>query len=316
MFIPTIGKDMLIGGFLVRRLKLSILIVLAIFALYASGSWYIASQATNAERELPTRTPASVGLKYENVDFISREDIVPLKGWYIQPENPKGVVIIVHGLDANRVDEDIGLLPLAKRLHDRGIAVLLFDLRGHGESGKGKLSGGQFEQRDLLGAFDWLVNRGTPPQRIGLLGFSLGGAISLLSAGQEPRLQAVVADSAFADLSDLMSKEVAKRLSIPTWLSRSFNPGVTVAARTVYGIKLRDISPERAVASLQYPVLLIHSEADARIPYEHAVRLKSASPNKETVLWSVNRVKHAETFVNFPDEYVERVTGYFESRWK
>ncbi|MBI4289505.1 MAG: alpha/beta fold hydrolase [Chloroflexi bacterium] len=299
-----------------RRLKLAILVVLALFVVYGGGSWYIASQATRAERELPGQTPGSVGLRYQGVDFASRDDGVTLNGWYINSEHPKGAVIIVHGLDANKADKGTGILQLARRLHDQGMAVFLFDLRGHGESGEGKLSGGQFEQRDLLGAFDWLVGNGVAPDKIGLLGLSLGGAIALMSAAQEPRLQAVVADSAFADLSDLTATEVAKRLAIPYWLSRSLNPGVTLAAQAVYGIDLRSVSPEEAIARLPYPVLLIHSRTDGRISYDNAVRLKSASRNPDTVLWTVDKAEHAKSFVSYPDEYVQRVTGYFENRWK
>ncbi|MEK7353693.1 MAG: alpha/beta hydrolase, partial [Chloroflexota bacterium] len=122
-------------------------------------------------------------------------------------------------------------------------------------------------------------------------------------------------DSAFADLSDLMSSEIARRLSIPVWLSASFNPGVTVATKALYGIDLKSISPEKAIARLPYPDLLIHSQTDERIPYEHSVRLKAASPNPDTILWTVDRAEHSKTFVTYPDEYVDRVMKYLDSRW-
>ena len=300
---------------MLRRLKLSILVLLALFVVYSGGSWYIASQATKAKRSISAQTPASFGLNYQSVDFLSRDGAVKLKGWYIKLEDQKGVLIMVHGIDSNKADPEDGYLKLARGLYDRGIGVFLFDLRGHGESDDGKLSGGQFEQQDLLGAFDWLAQQGVAPGKIGVRGASMGGAITLLSASREPRLQAVIADSAFADISDLISVEIAKRLSIPVWLSASFVPGVTVATKLFYGIDLKSISPEQAIAQLSYPVLLIHSHTDGRIPYEHGVRLKAASPSPGTVLWIVDGVDHAKTFVTYPDEYIDRVTKYLDSRW-
>lgn len=299
-----------------RRFKLAFLSIIALFLIYSGGSWYIASQATRAERITAKLTPASVGLQYESVYFAPRSDTVELKGWHIEPEKPKGVVILVHGLDSHKSDVKVGLLELARKLYDRKIAVFLFDLRGHGESGDGKLSGGLFEQQDFWGAFDWLVKKGIAPHKIGALGFSLGGAIVLLAASQEPRLQAVVADSAFSNVSDVRTNEIAKRLSIPKWLAASFDPGVTLVAQIFYGIEFKKISPDIAIKKLDYPVLLIHSKTDERIPYEHSVRLKSASPNQDTVMWTVAKAEHAKAFISYPEEYLDKITEYFESRWK
>lgn len=287
-----------------------------IFLVYTSGSWFMASQATKAQRKMPQFTPSSVGLIYEEVNFTSRDGSVQLKGWYINPVKIKGVVILVHGLDSEKADGEVGFLDLARRLDEHEVAVFLFDLRGHGESGEGKLSGGFFEQQDLLGAFDWLVNQGVEPHKIGVIGFSMGGAVTLLSAAQEPRLQAIVADSAFSDVRDMLSNEIPKRALVPKWLAPAFIPGITIAARLSYGIEMDKIVPEQAIAHLKYPILLIHSRADERIPFEQGLRLKTASADPGTTLWELKDTKHVKAFQSYPDEYVERVLKYFSNRWE
>lgn len=287
-----------------------------IFLIYASISLFMASKVTKAERKMSEATPAALNLNYEEVNFPSRDGSVKLKGWYIRPDKAKGTAIIVHGLDSQKADSEVGFPDLARKLYDREVGVLLFDLRGHGNSGDGKLSGGFFEQQDLLGAFDFLVNRGVGPHKIGVVGFSMGGAVTLLSAAREPRMQAVITDSAFADIRDMLSSEIPKRSPVPKGLSKAFIPGITVTTRLVYGIELDKIVPEKAISGLRYPVLLIHSRADERIPFEHSLRLKAASPHPGTTLWELKEVKHVKAFKTYPDEYTAQVVKYFSSRWK
>ncbi len=299
-----------------RRIKLPLTAFLALFLVYSGTSTIIASQAARAKRNTNGLTPASVGLPYRNVNFPSRNDGVALKGWFIPRENAGGTVILVHGIDSYKSDAEVGRLELARKLFDRNISVFMFDLRGHGESGDGKLSAGLFEQLDFLGAFDWLVGQGVPPGKIGTLGLSLGGAIVLLSTGQERGLQAVVADSAFSDVSPLRTNEVAKRLHIPRWLAAALDPGVAMAAQAFYGIDFQKIIPERQIGNLDYPLLLIHSKTDERIPYEHALELMAASINPATTLWTVDQVEHAKAFLSAPDDYADRVSQYFQARWQ
>ncbi|MBI4297840.1 MAG: prolyl oligopeptidase family serine peptidase, partial [Chloroflexi bacterium] len=168
---------------------------------------------------------------------------------------------------------------------------------------------------DLLGAYDFLVGAGVPPNRIAYLGFSLGGAISLLTASQQGSVQAVVADSSFADISDLIAEEVPKRSPAPRWAVPALLPGTIVAARLVYGIDIRAISPGKAIAKYPHPVLLIHGLKDERIPTQHAQRLVAASPNKDTQLWLVPDAEHARAFKAQPQEYVQRLVSYLDSRF-
>lgn len=310
------SPEMQTSGTLLKLQRWLIFAAIFLFLIYAFSSLFMASKVTKAVRKLPGLTPASLELSYEKVNFTSRDGSVQLKGWYIKPERAKGVIILVHGLDSEKADSNVGYLELAKRLYQKNVAVFLFDLRGHGESGDGKLSGGFFEQQDLLGAFDWLVQRGVEPGKTGVLGFSMGGAIALLSAAREPRLQAVATDSAFADLRHLLSREIPERTPVPKGLAGVFIPGITLSARLAYSIELDRIVPEKALADLKYPVLLIHSRGDERIPFENALRLKAASANPATTLWEVKDTKHVKGFQSYPDEYVERVLRYFLNRWE
>ena len=78
---------------------------------------------------------------------------------------------MIHGEKFHRADPGIKMLGIASWLVKHGYNVLMFDIRGHGESEGSKISGGYYEKRDLLGAVEYVKGRGF--ERIGVLGFSM-----------------------------------------------------------------------------------------------------------------------------------------------
>ena len=128
------------------------------------------------------RTPLTAGMQYEDVVFQS-SDGLDIHGWWIPAANTNGpapAIAFVHGWLWNRLgnvagqvpvpDKSVDFLPAAKALHEAGYGVLLFDLRHHGESARGKapLTFGVHEARDFVGAVNYL--RGRPDvdgERIG-----------------------------------------------------------------------------------------------------------------------------------------------------
>jgi pimeloyl-ACP methyl ester carboxylesterase len=141
----------------------------------------------------PDRTPAALGLAYRDAPLVT-EDGLHLGAWFLPGTRPESL-IMVHGIGSNRTV----LLEMAADLHARGYNLLLLDLRAHGSS-EGDISTlGVKEVRDIRAAAAFLQTQPeVDPNRIGIYGGSLGGAVALLSAGAIPELRAVVADSSFA----------------------------------------------------------------------------------------------------------------------
>ena len=191
----------------------------------------------------------------------------------------------------------------------------MFDLRGRGSSEGDKVSGGYFERWDVLGAFDYLVERGVDPARTGLMGFSMGAATSILAAAEEPGITALAADSPFANASELIAREAARKTPIPGWLTPIFIPAAKLMAKGIYGIDIGELVPEQAVTHLNYPVLVIHGTADERVPWEQGQRVAEAA-KEGTSLWLAPDVDQVDAFLTYSDEYVERVASYFDSRFK
>lgn len=212
--------------------------------------------------------------------------------------------INAHGIDSNAWDG--GQPDTAQAYVEAGFHVLVFDLRGHGRSGGERLGLGWLERRDVRAAVNLLLKRGFKPGRIGIHGTSYGSATALLSTAAIPEVGAVVADSAFADIRDIMDAQIEDRTGIPAWVARLFlRPGNAFVARVLYSLDLAEIPPERAVPDIApRPILFIHGSDDPTITVEHAYRLKAASKNPADELWVLEGYGHTEG-VRLGDEQIE-----------
>ena len=116
-----------------RLVKVFLRVVLGLIVLYVALCAMGAVLAMRIPR-LPLKgSPASAGLTYTDVSFPSRNSNFTLDGWFI-PGTGNKTIIIVHGGFQNRLDENVDTLDLTKSLVADGYNVLLFDLRGRGES--------------------------------------------------------------------------------------------------------------------------------------------------------------------------------------
>ena len=297
-----------------RVLRWGLPVVLLLSGCYAYVSYAMASGVTTSDRSSLEGDPGEYGLPYEEVTFSPRGDEwgdLVLRGWIVEREGDGPTVILVHGLNSNRTGDNA--LELTGRLSGLGFSVLLFDLRGHGESDGDQLSAGYFERWDVLGAYDFLVRRGASPGSVGVLGWSMGGATALLAVAEEPSIRAVVADSAFADVRDMIAQETARSTVFPEWAVPAFIPGMIVMSRVLYGIDVGAVVPEKAAAGLDYPILVVHGDADSRIAVEQSVRIHASAP-AGSELWVIRGSDHADAFIDAPDEYVERLDAYYRDR--
>jgi len=305
----------------VSRAQRCIMILLTISGVlpitYASVSIGIAMLMAYQPPLPVTKTPSSLGLRYHNVAFPSREDQLLLNGWFIPGILPNGhltverTVIMVHGMHTNRATNL--MLGLSGALSRHGIAVLAFDLRGHGESAAAPLGWGYFEQRDVLGAVDFLRSGSLPypelghPRFIGGWGISLGGVALLFAAAQEPEISALVIDSAYATTETLVKGAFG-----PAFL---FIPGTRVIAHMLYGIDYYTVRPVDVVAKIApRPILFINGANDTIVPPSNMTELATAgeaAPGAHVQSWLVPHAGHIEAYPRMKNTYVNRLAAIF-----
>jgi uncharacterized protein len=250
--------------------------------------------------------------EYETVDLPSRDAGVDIKAWYV-PASSGAVdapaVVLVHGHASCRREGK--MLLAAGMLHRAGIAVLLIDMRNHGDSTvvNGRYAAGTREYRDVLGGWDWLVAHGHPAARTGVFGMSLGAATALIATGEEPRVAAVWEDSSYADTDEAIQAELTRN-GFPTFIRF----GGYLMAKLISGDDLIGLSPVGAMAKLRgRPIAITHGDADTRLSVAYAAELAAAfrANGGSVVPWIVPGADHTDAIVLDTAEYERRLDAFF-----
>ena len=202
---------------------LGIILVLLVAGYLGIGA-VVANEVTLPKRQFYPEAAAGLGVPYQDVRFPARSDGVEIAGWYAPRAGATRAIIIVHGKDQSRATEFFDVSPIGRftemagKVHAAGFAVLMIDLRGHGQSGPGRFSFGQFERRDVMGAADWLKTQGFKPGSIGALSLSLGAASSVGAAAEDTDIGAIVIDSAFAEFYPVLQSNWSTQTGMPDFL--------------------------------------------------------------------------------------------------
>ncbi|MCG6494133.1 CocE/NonD family hydrolase [Kitasatospora sp. A2-31] len=98
---------------------------------------------------------------------------------------------------------DLEYIAQGRALAEDGYVVVTYTVRGFWASGGEVDVAGPEDVADISAVIDWALAR-TPadPQRVGMVGLSLGGGLTLLGAAFDPRIKAVASLSGWADLTD------------------------------------------------------------------------------------------------------------------
>ncbi|MBB2945783.1 ABC-2 type transport system ATP-binding protein [Actinoplanes lutulentus] len=177
-----------------RAITASVVVVL----LAAAAVWTVRSDRSDWTSEDLRLTVSSGPAGNEPVDLDAR--------FYLPADRSGKVpaVLLAHGFGGtkNSVSSD------AESLASRGYAVLTWTARGFGRSGgEIHLDSPDYEVKDAQGLLDWLATRpevstdaaGDP--KVGVVGGSYGGALALLLAGQDQRVDAIVPSITWNDLN-------------------------------------------------------------------------------------------------------------------
>jgi len=277
---------------------------------YLSLSYVIAERFTHAVRYPVGRAPMVAASVYEDVAFRTGDGLT-LRGWYFPTQSDRAA-IIVHGKDSNRIGGEHRMIEkLADFLVTSGYSVLIFDLRGNGDSDGDRFSLGYLERRDVAAAIDHLIGRGFREDRIALVGISMGAGTVLQSLVLHPNVGAVVADSSYVDARTIVTEDLETLAGVPSW----FTPGVLLMSNLAFGLDGEQVRPIEVVrAHPERAFLFIHCGGDKLIAPHHAYELRGASANPASDLWMATVCQHSWAFNTYPTAYEARLSAFLESQ--
>ena len=167
---------------------------------------------------------------------------------------PPGARVLV-SFHNNRETAEQGV-GLARALRARGFGVLLVEYRGYGAS-RGALPSEDGLYLDAEAALDMLSARGIGPERVALLGTSLGTGVAAEMArrGRGARLVLV---TPYTSIPDLVTDAVP-----------------LVPARALIADPFDTLAKSK---SIEVPTLVVHGDADEIVPFWMGARLAGALP--------------------------------------
>ncbi len=288
----------------IRTIKWFIVVgSMVLVGIYLGVSLLSAELLTRSHNQPPPLEPTFVS-ELATPWSMRTEDGLTLRGWYHPTDERRHLVILIHGMWSSWAE----MAGLGRDLHERGYDVLLFDLRGHGQSDASRLFMGHRERGDLRAVQAWAKQQRFTPDRIGWVGYSMGGSTLLMEAAQNPNIRVAVIDSPYGNLPELLDAQLTRYSNLP----RFFNPGILTAAHLAFGVRTDDLIPIRSARSWgRRPLLLIHGEADTIVPAQQARMLASAlGATCQTVM--VPGVEHVEAYRMNPERYVSRVDRFLQ----
>lgn len=267
---------------------MTIAFILILLIILVSGIIWQVGARSQKPRKLANDKSQVEGLPYQPLEWFSEGSKV--KGWLLGPTALKDsqaqsqvpLVIIAHGWGSNRSR----VMRYAAPLIQEGYAVLMYDARSHGDSDSIKAPSAFMFRDDVLAAVG--IARKLPgidPERIALIGHSLGGLGAILALAEGLRVRALVTDSMPVQFSTMVRAEL-KRQHLPLfplvylipmiWLLRAritreqYRKADIPAILTKYA--------HRNVKNKQ-SVLMIHSNEDDFIPAEELHSLERQLPS-------------------------------------
>ncbi len=226
------------------------------------------------------------------------------------PKQPVSGVVLFHGFAGDRMESHWMFVKCSRALARAGIASLRFDFYGSGESDGG------FREMSLRGEIAdgraaVALMRGQKeidPERVGLLGLSLGGAVAA-SLALSVRAKAIVLWSAVAHtarLRDLVKQSAKKIQGMPG--------AVEFDARELSPRLVEDVlkvEPIRHLARFQGPTLIVHPEKDEHIPVSHARDFYQAAGAQAKELVIIAGADHVYTSIPWEQEVIARSVHWF-----
>lgn len=187
-------------------------------------------------------------------------DGLDVHGWFLRGKPSAPAIVLSHGEGQTRSD----LLRLGVRLWSAGYNVVLYDLRGHGQSAVNWSSLGKYEADDLVRGLQRLKELRDANQkpffdttRIGLYGVGVGGYASIVAAAQTENVRAVVVDSVYSDIPRFVHGQLKEAFGLN---NRTSDFLIDLGLNLYLGSAGNQITAAEAIRSFQHiPLLMLTS---------------------------------------------------------
>ena len=228
---------------------------------------------------------------------------------------PCPAVAFFHGFTGTKVEPHRIFVKTARELAAIGFYVLRFDFRGCGDS-EGDFTemtiGG--EVSDAIKSIDVLTAMpGVDPERIGILGLSMGGCVAAFVSGQDARVKSTVMWAPLSDDPPDRKNEILERVkNTPTPEEMALlNPNIVGKA---FYEELPKISPSETIQAFTGALLVIHGSGDDVVPVSHGKRYYELMRERDapTALEIIDTADHTFNAVAWEQAVIAKSVAWFQ----
>jgi fermentation-respiration switch protein FrsA (DUF1100 family) len=196
-------------------------------------------------------------------------------------------------------------------LYRHGFGVLFTTVRAHDASDGELITFGAHEMKDLEAWYQYLLGRPEiDPQRIGIIGNSMGGFLAIQYTALNPAIRAVVAHSPFSSMDDTVATSVEAFTGLPAF---PFAPLIVFWAEQMTGIESADIDAKQWIGTISpRPVFILMGGLDESVSVASGELLYEAAGEPKE-FWFEPDLAHVAFDSELPDEFEARVVGFFEN---
>ena len=278
-------------------------VLIFILLAFIAFSAFVAYKMVKPPRFVGNWTPRDFGFDYEDVEFTT-EDGLRLSGWWIDNGSDR-TVLPLHGYTRSRWDE-VYMRDTVEFLLGEGYNVLAFDFRAHGKSGGKYTTVGDKELLDVKAAVKWLKdNHPERARRIALVGFSMGGIVTIRALSEIEEVCCGVADSPPMYLDRTGARGLKYFAKLPEWLHIFVRPFTKLFSGG------EEVHPIEYADRVRKPLLLIAGESDPLVKVEEVREFheRNRRLNPHVELW-VTDAPHVRTLKLHPEEWKRKVREF------
>ncbi len=213
---------------------------------------------------------------------VNMADQTVIDTWILHPQGDqtsRGTVLLLHGIGSSKGS----LLKTGRKLADRGLHVVLPDLRHHGRSGGEFVTYGWQESRDMKALMDALLDEGIVSAPIYAAGITLGGSTAIQYAALDARVAGVFAVAPYKDFHTLATRKMFLMLKRPILEPDEFE-AIKERCGDKAGFPPEQSSSALAVQELTCPVVVAHGLVDVSVPVASARAVYRAADEPKDIL--------------------------------
>ena len=227
-----------------------------------------------------------------------------LSGWFMQSNQKKGAVLLLHGVKSNRLQ----MLDRARFLQKEGYSVLLFDFQAEGESQGKHITFGYLESLDAQSAYEYLEQR-VMGENIAVIGISLGGASALLGTVSK-KAKVMILESVYPTIDEAIKNRLEIYIGS---FAKIFSPLLTLQLQPRLGISKDDLRPIDKIENVSGAIMIIAGSLDQHTTLSESQYLFSRAKEPKE-LWVIDGLGHVNFAKALPEEYQERVLSFL-AKW-